>query len=119
MTHKTFEVVNYSVTLKSRMGIDYIRCISAEVDRPDITYNYLDIHFMSDIDSAPPNKGKIEGDYISGHLYVPAERYVWYLDLLRNEKPIYADIDSEHPNNMNGIRTGLEPVGEGELDIDD
>lgn len=104
MAQKTFEVVRYTVHIGYRIGYSYIRCYSAEVDRPDVTYNYLDIYFVSDMDHAPENQGRIEGDYISGSIYVPAERYAWYLDLLRNESPVYADVDSQNPNNNNCIR---------------
>jgi len=114
MASKGFEVVRYTVSLKaegpSRLGYPFIRCYSAEVDRPDVTYNYLDILFVSDMDSAPPDQGRIEGDYISGSVYVPAERYAWYLDLLRNESHVYANVDSQYPH-QNGIQVHSETVG--------
>jgi hypothetical protein len=43
----------------------------------------------------------------------PLSEYTHYPDLLRNEKPIYLNIYDKQPD-RNGIKTGPEPVGEGE-----
>lgn len=45
--------------------------------------------------------------------YLPADQYTWYIDLLRNEKPVYAYLNSDKPI-ANRLYTGKEPVGEGE-----
>lgn len=49
----------------------------------------------------------------SGHWYtfVAQEQYIQYLDLLRNEKPVFAELDDE--SGVFGITTSAEPVGEG------
>jgi hypothetical protein len=47
-------------------------------------------------------------------MYLPSEMYPWYVDLLRNEKPVHAMVDSDEPT-RNRLYTGREPVGEEEL----
>jgi hypothetical protein len=39
-----------------------------------------------------------------------------FIDLLRNEKPVYMEIWSPPKDGFNNIRTGSEPVGEGETE---
>jgi hypothetical protein len=48
-----------------------------------------------------------------GSINVPINEMPHYVDLLRNEKPIYAYLDSEIPR-WNSISTSKEPVGERE-----
>lgn len=45
--------------------------------------------------------------------YVPAEQFPWYVDLLRNEKPVGAYLNSDQPM-LNTLRTFLELTGEEE-----
>ena len=44
-------------------------------------------------------------------LFVPPDRYPMFIDVLRNEKPVYASFDSDHPE-WTALSTGNEPVGE-------
>jgi len=46
-------------------------------------------------------------------IWVPEEQFPFYLDLLRNEKPVYGFIDFDNPRE-NRIQTQKEPAGEGE-----
>ena len=48
-----------------------------------------------------------------GAIFLPFEEMPIYLDIVRNEKPIYAYLNSTKPE-WNGIRTSNEPVGEEE-----
>lgn len=110
MAEKSFEIKSYGVYLGSRgTGYNNIMCWGAEPD-----HNFT-IFFVSDISSAPHNKGFIEPNKVVGHIYVPERQYAWYLDLLRNEGPVYAVVNDERPDFENRLRTGAEPVGEGEL----
>jgi hypothetical protein len=45
--------------------------------------------------------------------YRPEKHYLWFIDLLRNEKPIYCRL---YPDNLeaSGIDSGFEAVGEEE-----
>lgn len=49
----------------------------------------------------------------SGAIFVPFADLHTYVDILRNEKPVYARLDSDHPEWM-CLSTSREPVGEGE-----
>ncbi len=48
-----------------------------------------------------------------GALFVPFPQLGAYVDIVRNELPVYARLDSDHPDWM-GLTTSQEPVGEGE-----
>lgn len=50
------------------------------------------------------------------YLRYPMSMYANILDILRNEKPIFCRYNKEL--NLGFIRTGKEPVGEGEYDAD-
>lgn len=109
MAEKSFEVIGYRVDLGSRgTPPNTIYCWGAE---PDHSFT---ISFVSDISSAPRNQGIIEPNRVYGSIYVPERHYAWYLDLLRNESPVYAIVDDQRPDFANVLRTGGEPVGEGE-----
>ena len=112
MATKTFEVKTYMVYVwaRGRIPWSFITCRGAE---PNHTFT---ITFVEDIESAPQNKSLIESSRVSGHVFAPAEQYVWYVDLLRNERPVYAHVDDSRPLD-NHLKTSAEPVGEGELDI--
>ena len=49
----------------------------------------------------------------SGAFYRPISQMELYLDVLRNEKPVYASMDDQSPGG-NALRTYPEAVGEGE-----
>ncbi|HHJ17634.1 MAG TPA: hypothetical protein ENJ80_13140 [Gammaproteobacteria bacterium] len=48
-----------------------------------------------------------------GSINVPVDEMSHYVDILRNEKPLYMYMNSEKPQ-WNHIRTSKEPVGEGD-----
>ena len=48
-----------------------------------------------------------------GFSFLPESHYSRYIDLLRNEKPVFAYLNSEYPD-INRLYTGTEPVGEEE-----
>ncbi len=100
-----FLVASYGITLKR--GSLNISC------HPSPTGSgILSIKFWPDFNSAPANESIIEPNHVVGRMHVPAERFPWYVDILRNEKPIWAHID-ENPD-FNDLRLGPETVGEGE-----
>lgn len=49
----------------------------------------------------------------TAHVFVHAAQYPWYVDLLRNERPVRCVIDKSDPK-FSRLVTGDEPVGEGE-----
>ena len=68
----------------------------------------LDIAFIPDGNPLPAN---VSQPFNTS--FRPLSEYVYYLDMLRNEKPV--SIRSE-PNDLSrhGLEVGSEPVGEGE-----
>jgi hypothetical protein len=53
------------------------------------------------------------GPGTTGVIFVPPSQYPWYVDLLRNDKPIACHLDLDLPKG-HYISTGREAVGEGE-----
>lgn len=47
-------------------------------------------------------------------IFAPIDRYAMFVDILRNEKPVYASFNSDHPE-WNALTTSNEPVGEQEV----
>jgi hypothetical protein len=74
----------------------------------------VDLRFVAD-----PGKWASKGNIIPNGpstIYVGMERYSWFVDLLRNEKPlnvwVYPALGTLPPRMM--LSTGAEPVGESE-----
>lgn len=114
MANKMFKVVNYEVQLGYKMsanwnGVDIevqgiLNCNSVD------GYKFIiyGLHPLSDVPGPiyyEPNK--------VGAIFIPFKDLPTYIDLVRNEKPVYAYLDTENPE-WNGIRTGKEPTGEQE-----
>ena len=111
MATKTFPVVSYVLNLArgNTIGGGAIKfyaqavCNSAEGDR-------FVIFFLR------PDSGPAQNIYNPAAKwatsFVPAEQYPWYADMLRNEKPVYAQLNSDNPE-WNTLTTSDEPVGEG------
>ena len=71
----------------------------------------LIVYFLTESSFVPNNA--FYADQKKGTIYLPRDQYQWYIDLLRNERPVHCLLNSSYPN-QNGIYTGAEPVGEGE-----
>lgn len=71
----------------------------------------LAIYFLTSASFIPNNA--YDAAAKRGTIYLPLEQYPLYLDILRNESPVYCFLNSSYPLH-NGIYTGVEPVGEGE-----
>ncbi|MBM4465726.1 MAG: hypothetical protein FJ014_09280 [Chloroflexi bacterium] len=112
MAIKTFPVASYRVALARQMTLGggaikfyaYITCRGADGHKFTIYFLQPDSQVPDNIYN-PANK--------VGSAYLPAEQFSWYIDLLRNEKPVYAYLNSDRPID-NYLYTGEEPVGEGE-----
>ena len=63
-------------------------------------------------DSPVPSPTYIEANKV-GAIFIPYTDLHNYIDLVRNEKPVYAYLNSSKPD-WNSLRTGAEPVGEEE-----
>ena len=67
------------------------------------------IYFINPESTCPSNRYHLK----VLNIYVPLSQFFMYINMLRNEKPVYAYIDRENPGNSH-LRTSLEPVGEEE-----
>lgn len=113
MASKSFLIQNYQVALGHGLSAEwngteitsrgYIVCHGAD--------HQLIAYFLA-ADSPVP-KPTYEVDEQVGAIFLPFDAMGAFVDLLRNEKPIYAHLDSDNPGS-NQIRTTREPVGEGE-----
>ncbi|WP_397363550.1 hypothetical protein [Olleya sp. R77988] len=69
------------------------------------------IYFLHE-DSPVPAPTYIPANKV-GAIFLPFKDMPMYLDIVRNEKPIYAYLNSTKPE-WNSIKTSKEPVGEEE-----
>ncbi|MBN2534805.1 MAG: hypothetical protein JXB88_18130 [Spirochaetales bacterium] len=111
MATKTFQIGTYEIKLAREMTIgggtvkfySYIKCAGGD--------HTLLIYFLR------PDSNNMDNIYLVdsklGRIVVPWDQYPVYVDLLRNEKPLYVYLDSEKPIN-NRLYTGKEPIGEEE-----
>ncbi len=114
MAENTFKIESYAIKLGDRMTATFdsttikakgiIACIGTE-DHRIIAY------FLCDDSPVPPAVITHEGKW--GCLFLQKEIMPLWIDLLRNEKPLYGYINTQYPKWTN-ISTSNEPVGEEE-----
>jgi len=68
-------------------------------------------YFLTD-DSPVPNPVYVVQNKV-GAIFLPFKEMGPFVDLVRNEKPIYAYLNSDKPQ-WNSLSTGKEPIGEEE-----
>jgi len=83
----------------------YVACYGADNSR-FIVYG---LHPASSVPASPVYN--VPGNV--GAIFVPFADLQNYVDIVRNEKPVYARLDSDHPGWMS-LSTNKEPIGEGE-----
>jgi len=113
MATASFEVATYDVRLSRQLDIHVdgnsvsfhatITCRGAE--------HTLIVYFLTESSFVPNNA--FHANQKKGTIYLPREQYQWYVDLLRNERPVHCLLNSRYPN-QNSIYTGAEPIGEAE-----
>jgi hypothetical protein len=102
-----WQVTSYRVQLGRQVGENQyaiIRVLGVEEQNLSIAFVYPDKPLPDNIYNEQTQ---------SGSLYVPAEHFSWYIDLLRNEKPLYVSLFPEGPIN-NRLTCRWEPIGEAE-----
>jgi len=114
MATVAFEIKTYEVKIAREMngsagGLNlkfaaYILCRGDE---------YHSVIYVLD-DTSPVPVNTYLPAYKRGTIFVPRWQFEWFLDLLRNEKPVFCYLNSSTPK-WNSIYTGREPVGEQEL----
>ena len=122
MASKTFRVQRYQVFLGSKLLIAVagmeapaqalIHCTGDKHESFDIIFLGAGPGGGEASSGAWPNQSELTDARTLGRMFAPSAQYMWYLDLLRNETPVYADVDSTNPN-LNRLWCN-EPVGEGE-----
>ncbi|MFA6150896.1 MAG: hypothetical protein WC716_06215 [Chitinophagaceae bacterium] len=115
MATKTFAVQHYVLNVGHKntatwAGVviqiqGYVACYGADGSR-FIVYG---LHPASPVPPTPVYN--VAGNV--GAIFVPFERLPQYVDIVRNEKPVYATLNSDNPNWM-ALATSNEPIGEGE-----
>ncbi|MEL6269975.1 MAG: hypothetical protein AAFV33_17315 [Chloroflexota bacterium] len=108
-----FEVKEYMVVLRQLEVMDFegttirlkgiVRCLGEEYT--------LDVYCL-DAESNYPQP-VFQTEEKKGFMFVPYTDMHNFVDLLRNEKPIYAHLRGDRPE-WTSITTTKEPVGEGE-----
>ncbi len=112
MAVTTFEIVSYDITASRTITLQggtysfyaVIACHSAGADR-------LGIYFLTPGSPVPDNVYTPAANWAT--IFLPAQLYGWYRDLLLNEKPVFAYCNSDKPE-WNQISTGNEFTGETE-----
>jgi hypothetical protein len=110
MTTRTFEVKNYSIHLTRNMeqspGCNaVIQCKGPDGEKYSVLFYMTGDHL--------PNNFTDFDKGTAGISHRPSAEYIWYIDLLRNEHPVWATLDDRNPD-QNRIWCS-EPVGEGEI----
>ncbi len=98
---RQLEVMNFrGVTIKIR-GL--VRCTGDE-------YN-MDVYFLAVDSPFPPPV--FDEDNKRGYMFLNIQDIAAFVDMLRNEKPIYGHLRGDRPE-WTSVTTSNEPVGEGE-----
>lgn len=113
MAIKSFLVESYQVGLGHGMSATwsgtqikargYVACSGGD--------HRLIAYFLTD-DSPVPNPVYVVANKV-GAIFLPFKEIAPFVDLVRNEKPIYAYLNSDRPE-WNSLKTGPEPVGDEE-----
>lgn len=108
-----FEVKEYMVILRQLEVMDFegqeirlrgiVRCLGGD--------HTLDVYFLDEASPVPEPVAEIEKK--KGFMFMPYRDIGILIDLLRNERPIYAHLRADRPQ-WTSITTSKEPVGEGE-----
>ena len=113
MALASFEVSSYDIRLARQLDtpvagnlVRYHACITCR----GAEYTLL-IYFLTNSSFVPNNT--FYANQKRGTMYLHQDQLPWYVDLLRNERPIYCFLNSSYPN-QNGVYTGAEPIGEAE-----
>ncbi len=112
MATKTFTVTSYEAFLSRQMTIGggAIKFYAQIVCRSAAGIRFA-IFFLRPDGGSTNNVYNVRAKWAT--CYLPADQYPWYVDLLRNEKPVRAYLNSTNPI-ANRLYTGREPVGEEE-----
>ena len=105
---KQYMVIWRQVEIRDFEGIEVrirgiVRCFGDE--------HTMDLMFLAEDSNIPAPT--YHPDQKKGYMFLPMSDLTGMVDLLRNEKPIYAHLRGDKPE-WTSITTSNEPVGEGE-----
>ena len=113
---EVFDIKNYMVIFRQSEKRTYgdievdiraiVRCTGDEYA--------MDVLFYAE-GSDFPEHPIIELDKKKGFMFLPISDMTGFVDVLRNEKPIYGHLRGDRPE-WTSVTTTQEPVGEGEID---
>lgn len=110
---RTFAITSYSITLGDKMTATFsvpikargvVSCMGADNQR-------VVAYFLSDDSQIPTPTTTIGGKW--GPIFLPDKLMAAWVDMVRNEKPLFGYINTDQPSWTN-VSTTSEPVGEGE-----
>lgn len=120
MSAQVFEIKHYMVIWRQEEVRDFdgvtvkirgiVRCTGNPVNSED-EYT-LDVVFYAP-DSAYPQP-IFNADERKGFMFMPISEIMAFVDILRNEKPIFGHLRGDRPE-WTSVTTTKEPVGEGEI----
>ncbi|ALU41981.1 hypothetical protein [Pseudoalteromonas rubra] len=108
MATKTFEVTSYQIKIGFELSGGGSRAVLACLGEDGHRFN---VYFSSPGSEMSPPHYSPHSKF--GAINVSISEMQHYVDLVRNEKPIYAYLNSDKPL-WNNISTSKEPVGEEE-----
>ncbi len=111
MTEIKFKITRYSVVLAREMKYPNRVTVRAQITCIGAKRDTMRIFFLHPRSRKPRNT--YDSKSKTATMYIEADHYERFIDLLRNERPVYAYIDLVNPDRCR-IYTGTEPVGEGE-----
>ncbi len=114
MTTLAFEIKSYEVLLGKKVGVGFknlnyasglIRCRGAAGE--ELLIVFASSQALADAAGNFTDIGQKRGGIVA-----PMSSYGFYLDLLRDEGPVYGQIESTYPDSLNLLKTGSEPVAD-------
>lgn len=90
-----------------------VRCSGIGVNEDTSKYQ-LDVFFLAG-DSAFPEP-QVDLENKTGALFMPMSDMAIFVDILRNEKPIYGHLRGDNPQ-LTSVTTTNEPIGVGDEDF--
>jgi hypothetical protein len=88
-----------------------VRCTGSDPKAASEQYT-MDVMFLAPDSPVPPPTIKLAEK--KAYMFMPVSDLPAFVDVLRNEKPIYGHLRGDRPE-WTSVTTGQEPVGEGEI----
>ncbi|MDQ7025178.1 MAG: hypothetical protein Q9P01_03105 [Anaerolineae bacterium] len=117
-----FEIKNYMVIFRQLEERDFdgviaqirglVRCTG--IGTQDNSDYRLDVYFLSSDSDYPAPQVNLEDK--QGSIFMPVDNMMMFVDVLRNEKPIFGHLRADNPN-WTSVTTTNEPVGAGDEDF--